>query len=252
MNDTVTLERPDAAPPPAAKPFPGIWPSIGWVALFMVFQIIAGVAAMVAAIVIKGGDADPVLIVQDLQAFAVPMIWSLVISELLLLGLLWLYLRKKGRAAAIHLDKWSDLSWLRTLLIAAALIGAGLAFNWAYGEYVVPDIEVQEELRKLFAAIPDTMINQILLFAAVAVIAPLLEELLFRGLLQKSLSHKMPVWGAIAISALIFGAMHMDFYAMPPLVIMGVIFGVIYHLTGSLRVTILLHMINNAAALALS
>jgi membrane protease YdiL (CAAX protease family) len=35
-------------------------------------------------------------------------------------------------------------------------------------------------------------------------------------------------------------------------VMMGAIFGLIYHLTGSLRVTIMLHMINNAAALALN
>jgi membrane protease YdiL (CAAX protease family) len=168
-----------------------------------------------------------------------------------LLGLLWFYLSRKGRAEAIHLTKWSDLSLVKTFALAIALIGAGLAFNWAYSEYVVPNVEVQEELRKLFEAIPKTLTNQILLFAAVAVIAPLLEELLFRGLLQKSISHYLPVWAAIAISALIFGVMHMDFYAMPPLVMMGVIFGVLYHITGSLRVTILLHMINNAAALTL-
>lgn len=252
MNDTVTLERPDAPLPPVAKPFPGIWPSIGWVVLFMVFQVIAGVGALMVAIATDKSGRDPTAIAQDLTAFALPMIWGLVIAEIILLLLLWLYLRKGDRMSAIALDRWSALPPGRTLLIAVALIGAGLAFNWAYSAYVVPDIKVQEELRKLFAAIPDTLPNHIMLFVAVAIIAPLLEELLFRGLLQKSLSHKMPIWAAIAISALVFGAMHMDFYAMPPLVMMGAIFGVIYHLTGSLRVTILLHMVNNAAALALS
>jgi membrane protease YdiL (CAAX protease family) len=246
------LERPDASLPFAQKPFPGIWPSIGWVAAFMVFQVVAGIGALVAAVATDKSGRDPAAIILDLSAFALPMIWGLVIVEIILLLLLWLYLRKGDRKSAIQLDKWSDLPFAKTVLIAVALIGAGLAFNWAYSEYVVPDIKVQEELRKLFAAIPSTMPNQILLFVAVAIIAPLLEELLFRGLLQKSLSHKMPVWAAIAISALVFGAMHMDFYAMPPLVMMGAIFGVIYHLTGSLRVTILLHVVNNAAALALS
>jgi membrane protease YdiL (CAAX protease family) len=251
MSNTVTLERP-AAPPPAVKPFPGVWPSIGWVALFMVFQLIAGVGALMVAIAMDKSGRDPMVIAQDMASFALPMIWGLVIVELILLGLLWLYLRKDGRMSAIQLDKWSDLSLAKTVLIAVALIGAGLAFNWAYSEYVVPDIKVQEDLRRLFAAIPSTLPNQILLFVAVAIIAPLLEELLFRGLLQKSLSHKLPIWAAIAISALVFGVMHMDFYAMPPLIMMGAIFGVIYHLTGSLRVTILLHLINNAAALTLS
>lgn len=251
MNQTVTLERPEAAPP-ALKAFPSILPSFGWVALFLFLQLVAGVAALTAAIAMDSSGRDPMMVAQDMKVFALPMIWSLVVTEIFLLLLLWLYLRKGDRAGAIGLDRWSQLPLLRTVLIAVALIAGGLAFNWAYSEYVVPDIAVQEELRKLFAAIPDTPANTVLLFAAVAVIAPLLEELLFRGLLQKSLSHKMPIWAAIAISALVFGVMHMDFYAMPVLVMMGAIFGVIYHLTGSLRVTILLHMINNAAALALS
>lgn len=252
MNETVNIEQPETSKPAVGKPFPGVWPSIGWVVAFMVFQLIAGVGALVAAIAMDKSGRDPAAIMQDLSSFALPMIWGLVIVEIILLLLLWLYLRKDGRIAAIALDRWSDVSFMRTVLIAVVLIGAGLAFNWGYSEYVVPDIKVQEDLRKLFAAIPETLPNQILLFVAVALIAPLIEELLFRGLLQKSLSHKMPVWAAIAISALIFGAMHMDPYAMPPLVMMGAIFGVIYHLTGSLRVTILLHMINNAAALALT
>lgn len=251
MSTTITLDH--AAPPRAQeKPFPRVWPAFGWVALFLVLQIVAGVAAVAIAIANDGGGRDPLTIARDLTAFAVPMIWSLVLSELFLLGLLWLYLRPPGRVSALGLDRWSQMSWWRTLLLAVVLIGFGIGFNWAYSEYVVPDIKVQEELRKLFAAIPHTLPNSILLFTAVAIIAPLIEELLFRGLLQKSLSHKMPIWAAIALSAVVFGLMHMDFYAMPPLVMMGAIFGLIYHLTGSLRVTIVLHMVNNAAALALN
>jgi membrane protease YdiL (CAAX protease family) len=252
MNDTVTLERPSQHEPVVAKLFPGILPSIGWVAAFLLLQVVAGVAALGYALAMDGGARPPLAVMQDLAAFALPMIWALVITEIFLLGLLWLYLRKGDRMAAVRLDRWSKMPLVSTVGIAAILIGAGLGFNWAYGEYVVPNIEVQAELRRLFAAIPDTMPNSILLFVTIAVVAPLLEEILFRGLLQNALSKRLPVWAAIALSALIFGAMHMDFYAMPPLVLMGAIFGVIYHLTGSLRVTIVLHMINNAAALALS
>jgi uncharacterized protein len=250
MNNTIKLERPDPSAPVPAKPFPAVLPAIGWVILFLLLQLVAGLAAVAHA----AGGFEPNAMVkaaQDLNLIALPTIWSLVLSELFLLGLLWLYLGRKGRFEAIQLNKWSDLSLVNTIILAVALIGLGLGFNWVYGEYIVPDVEMQEQLRRLFAAIPETLPNQILLFAAVALIAPLVEELLFRGLLQKSLSHHMPVWGAIAISAIIFGVMHMDLYAMPPLILMGAIFGVIYHLTGSLRVTILLHVLNNAAAVTL-
>lgn len=253
MSNTIILDRPGAPPPAPAQVFPGILISVGWVVLFILLQVVAGVLAIIVAMAAKGGAAaDPAAVMNDMTAFAVPMIWSLVISELLLLALLWLYIRKPERLAALGLDRWSRLPLWQTLALAVVLIGLGIGFNYAYGEYIVPDIKVQEELRKLFASIPDTMPNTVLLFVAVAVIAPLIEELLFRGLLQKSLANKLPVWAAIIISALIFGSVHMDYYAMPPLVLMGAIFGLIYHLTGSLRVTVLLHMVNNAAALTLS
>ena len=217
----------------------------------MLLQVLAGVAALMYAIVMDGGARPPLAIIRDLNAFALPMIWALVITELFSLALLWRYLRKGDRHAAVHLDRWSKMPLVSTVGVAVVLIGAGFASNWAYGTYIVPDIEVQAELRRLFAAIPDTYLNSVLLFVTIAVVAPLLEEILFRGLLQNALSKHLPVWAAIALSALVFGAMHMDLYAMPPLILMGAIFGVIYHLTGSLRVTIVLHMINNAAALAL-
>lgn len=244
ITDTVEVETP--------SPFPGVWPSIGWVALFLLLQVVAGAIALIIAVTLEGGQSDVMAIIGDLKKTALPMIWSLVIAEILLLGLLWRYLNKNGRMAAVRLDRWSKMPLAQTVGISVLLIGVGIGFNWTYGTFIVPDIEIQADLRRLFAAIPETLPNSILLFVAIALIAPLLEELLFRGLLQNAFAHKLPIWAAIALSALIFGAMHMDLYAMPPLVLMGAMFGLIYHLTGSLRVTISLHMINNAAALLLS
>jgi membrane protease YdiL (CAAX protease family) len=111
---------------------------------------------------------------------------------------------------------------------------------------------MQQQLRKLFAALPDTIPNQIMLVTAIVLIAPLLEELLFRGLLQNALHRHLPTWAAILGAAAIFGAVHMDLHAFPALMAMGAVFGLLYYKTGSLRVTIIAHMANNGAALLLS
>jgi membrane protease YdiL (CAAX protease family) len=237
---------------PAIRLFPSIWKSIGWIVLFFVLQILVSVAAIFSVIDFSQGIEAAATEMRDLEKIALPTIWALMISNLITLGLLWLYVKKPERQAAIGLDRWSNHNLLKTLIYAVALIGGGLAFNYAYETYVVPDIKLQEQLRLLFAALPKTAFNTALLFVAGALLAPVVEEVLFRGLLQKSLSHKLPVWAAIGISALVFGAVHMDYYAMPVLATMGVVFGVLYHLTGSLRVTILAHVINNAAALTLT
>jgi membrane protease YdiL (CAAX protease family) len=72
------------------------------------------------------------------------------------------------------------------------------------------------------------------------------------GLLQNALARHLPVWAAILGAAAIFGAVHMDLHAFPALMAMGAVFGLLYHKTGSLRVTIIAHMANNGAALLLS
>jgi uncharacterized protein len=186
----------------------------------------------------------------NLPLIALPTVLSLVISGALMIFLLWLYLRRNNRSDAIRLNQWSDLSWANTIGISVVLVGAGLLFNYLYGTFVFPDVEMQDQVRKLFAAIPKTPVNWVILYLTVAVVAPLLEELLFRGLLQNSLANRMPIWAAILLSAAIFAAVHMQLHAFPALMALGAVFGYIYNITGSLRVTILLHMLNNAAALA--
>ncbi len=238
----------------APRPFPSIWVAIVAIVIYFVMQLLAGVIAGGIAIAQNAtGDLTPdqiAALAMDMKIMALPTIWSLVASSVITLGGLWYYLSREGRANSIWLDRWSQMSLHSTLIWAVGLVGTGLLFNYAYETYAVPNVKMQEQLRALFAAIPDTTGNNILLFVAAAILAPVLEEILFRGLLQKSLANLMPLWAAIFISALVFAAMHLDFYAMPGLFVLGAIFGYLYHKTGSLRTNIVLHMVNNAAALA--
>lgn len=239
-------------PSQAQDDFPTIWGSIGWVVLFLALQIIAGVVTLGISIGLDKSGRNPVALARDLSFIAMPTILSLIASSLVLLGLFWLHLGKDGRAARIGLTRWSRLSLLQTITWAIGLIALGLAFNYLYANYVIPDIKVQESLRKMFAALPGTPLNKVMLFVAIAGIAPLLEELLFRGFVQNALAKKLPTWGAILGASAIFGAVHMDYHAFPALMAMGAVFGLLYHKTGSLRVNIVAHMINNGAALLLT
>jgi uncharacterized protein len=111
---------------------------------------------------------------------------------------------------------------------------------------------MQEEMAKILASIPRTPMNIAAGFFAIAIAAPLVEELLFRGLLQNSLARHMPIWGAIILSSLCFAAVHLQPYAIPGLMSLSIAFGYLYHRTGSLRMNILLHMANNAFALLIT
>lgn len=249
---TDAAEKKAVEPSSATRPFPGLWASIGWVILFFALQILVGAAMFAVAMAMDESGRGFVELSSDLAFLALPTIWGLVLASLIMLVSLWFYLRKGDRVATIMLDRWSRLSPAKTLGLAVLAIGAGLTFNYAYSTFVVPDVEMQATLNALLKAIPETLPNQALLFVAIAIIAPVLEEVLFRGLLQNSLANRMPVWAAILIASAIFGAAHLDLTAFAPLMAMGIAFGFLYHKTGSLRVNIAMHVVNNAAAMLLT
>lgn len=245
MNDNATLSHLGDASP--TKKFPGFWASMGWAITFFILQGIAGAIAITAV-----ADGRSFLsVITDYKLIALPTMLATILSGILYVVLLHLYLRKSDRYARIGLTRWSQLSLNKTLGLAIVLIGAGLAINYLYSEFVIPGVKMQDQLRLLIAGIPDNAVGKITLFITVVIMAPITEELAFRGILQNGLKNWMPIWVAIPLSSMAFAAAHNDFYAFPVLTFMGMMFGILYYKTGSLRANIALHALNNAAALAL-
>ncbi|CAN5461778.1 hypothetical protein BH11BAC1_BH11BAC1_01830 [soil metagenome] len=87
----------------------------------------------------------------------------------------------------------------------------------------------------------------------VAVLPALGEELLFRGILQRIFSE----WSGnkhtgIWATAILFSAMHMQFYGFVPRMLLGVLLGYLFVWSGSLWLPVLAHFINNGAAVIAS
>jgi membrane protease YdiL (CAAX protease family) len=89
----------------------------------------------------------------------------------------------------------------------------------------------------------------LLFFLTAAIAAPLFEEFLFRGFLLPSLTRYVPVWGAIGISALLFGVAHLSLSEILPLTTLGIILGVVYTRTRNLLASMLLHSLWNSSTL---
>ena len=79
-----------------------------------------------------------------------------------------------------------------------------------------------------------------------AVLPALAEEMSFRGVLQQLLGGRRHV--AIWLTAVIFSAIHMQFYGFVPRMLMGALFGYVFVWTGSLWVPIVMHFVNNGMA----
>jgi membrane protease YdiL (CAAX protease family) len=101
----------------------------------------------------------------------------------------------------------------------------------------------------MFSRMADGSIAAVL---AVCVLAPLLEEMLFRGIVLRGFLQRYPRWQAIFMSALFFGAAHMNIYQFVVGFVMGTVLAWLYERTRSLIPCIALHAAYNITTLLLA
>lgn len=145
-------------------------------------------------------------------------------------------LREIFRQLGVRAFRPSALKWM------GAAIGLYLLFIVFYGSLIVQPH--QEDIAEALGPLP----LQILL---IAVIAPISEEICFRGMLYGGLREKLPRLVAAVITGVIFGGLHAfsGVTAVPPLMVFGFLLSLLYEKTGSIVPGILLHMLNNSVAL---
>ena len=86
----------------------------------------------------------------------------------------------------------------------------------------------------------------------IAVLPAFAEEFMFRGILQSELYRgTRNIHAAIWISAILFSAFHLQFYGFVPRILLGAMFGYIYHWSGNLWAPMLAHFLNNGLQLTL-
>lgn len=123
-----------------------------------------------------------------------------------------------------------------------ALILAYLVFNAVY--VAVFGEPHQEDIAEGFGAVPVQVI-------LIVILAPISEEICFRGMLYGGLRTRLPAVPAALVGGLLFGGLHAftGISAVPPLIVFGFLLCLLYEKTGSVVPGILLHMLNNSVAL---
>ncbi|QQS59686.1 CPBP family intramembrane metalloprotease [Candidatus Peregrinibacteria bacterium] len=96
--------------------------------------------------------------------------------------------------------------------------------------------------------ISERWISPPLLFVFAGIIAPVLEELIFRGFLLSGFLKKMNAFHAIALSSLFFAAAHLHLGLFPVYFVLGVLLGTAFIRTKSLYPGIAFHAVNNTIA----
>ncbi len=221
----------------------GILDVVLYIILFIVIQMIvmyAG-AGIWAAVKHVGYMAT----VQDMATggnailLALTSVFSNVITLALFLRIKW---------TPVTRDYLLSKPWLQLLWVALFTLGAIIPLTFLYEQL---GIEMDDSAERLFAS----LMKEPWGYVAVGILAPLAEEIVFRGAILRTLLDMMSKknhWVAIMISAAIFGVAHGNMAQFVNALLMGLILGWMYYRTKSLVPGILLHWVNNTVAFILA
>ena len=223
--------------------------------IFVMFSL----TVLVIALITQGNPLSDINILKWIQLLQ-------TISLFLLPSLILAYLCAKAPWNWLLLDKkvdWTILLWaIGIMLVALPAINLTGHLNqqmvlpdWLSGvEEWMKNKEAEAEwLTKQFMSVT-TLSGLLVNLFLMAVLPAVSEEVTFRGVLQRLLNFQLSTFNsqlAIGFTAIIFSAIHMQFYGFVPRMLMGALFGYMLLWTGSLWVPMLMHFVNNGMAVLL-
>ena len=228
----------DPAPPPPSDTADRAWGTS---------KALLGILLLLVVVALEGGVIsifDP-----GLKSVAAKLILQAMLA-LTLVGVAFMMAGTDGRPAApevLGLRRPDDgnRAAARTALGAYALY---FVFVIAYAALVQPH---QKDLTKALGFGHGVGVG-IIVAVLIVVVAPLSEEIFFRGFVFGGLRRGLSFVVAGVISAVIFGAFHFtgasSLTVLPQLAVLGFALAWVYERTGSIYPTIAIHVINNALA----
>ena len=214
---------------------------LGYLVVFIAVQFVVSLVALYLGDSIKyppsaSGKA------LTLSASAKALTLSSVVSSVIIIALfVWLKWAPISRNY-IQQKPWGALVWA----ILAGL-GAILPLQWLYEQM---NITMSDDVKHLFESIMGSRWG----YLALGILAPVAEELVFRGAILRSLmayfNYRLP-WIPIVVSALLFGVVHGNVAQFANAFVMGLLLGWLYCRTHSIVLGVALHWVNNTVAYAM-
>jgi len=176
-----------------------------------------------------------------------PPLWHIATMVLFSVATILLFLKMKWFVASrsyIRSHPWAVLTWCVIASLGAivpSLMIQSFIPEWSGWAKELAD-ETNKQLEGLMSVPGGYMV--------IALLPPVVEEMVFRGAVLKSLlrwQRRRP-WAMIALSALIFSLCHLNPAQMPHTFLIGLLLGWMYMRTGSIVPGVAYHWANNTAA----
>jgi membrane protease YdiL (CAAX protease family) len=218
----------------APKPL-GLWPMFAWTTVGLVAALLMVVLTVLAGIAWNG--ARPAQALSEAQMTDVAQV-AMCAGFLTFVGVIAMACRRAGWRAADYFGLTRPQG--RYLLLGAIVLVVtfGVAIGLGYLGFSLADDD----------DIPKTITSLVVTLIALAGVAPIWEELIFRGFLYRTLAaSRLGVAGAIVLSSLLWASLHVDktWLGLVETFFCGLLYGWLRWRTGSTAVTMAVHCLNN-------
>ena len=154
--------------------------------------------------------------------------------------ILWIRFVTKGSLAALGLPRRPSRDAMLGIGVGVGLIFAGGATLYVVREAVsLVTGEPPEQPEQIVACVRGASLA--FMAPVVVVVAPIGEEIFFRGFLYKGLRRRLPVWGAAIVSSFLFGVVHVHPLLIPALFVVGLGLALVYERQQSLLAPVVAH-----------
>ena len=157
--------------------------------------------------------------------------------------------------AAVRKTKMSEMTDAKKVSPKTLIAGYGIGLTcWFIINSALLLLPIPQSVFDSYGNAASGLMNQNIIFAILGniIAAPIIEEIIFRGLVFGRLKKGMPVWLALILSSLLFGLCHVNPLWISYAAVLGMVFAFIYHKTGSILPGIMAHMACNLTSTALS
>jgi membrane protease YdiL (CAAX protease family) len=226
---------------------------VGDILLLFGFFLVLGIVGVLVSALLPGTDVNNLAVVKWQQAIQ-------SIAMFVFPSILFGYLCTDDVVEFLHIAKRPRMSVMAfvvmLLVLAIPAINLLSFFNqqMSLPAYMSGLEKWMKASEQSMATITQRMLNVsdlhglLLNIVVIAAIPALGEELFFRGAIQGIFSGRINKKAAIWIAAIVFSAIHMQFYGFVPRMLMGAMFGFILLWSDSLWLPIVAHFANNAIA----
>lgn len=161
--------------------------------------------------------------------------WNMLFSFVLTFGITFIAATRIWQSKTIETTKTGTLLFI---ILIPATIGMSII-----SESIVSLIPMPEVIAEWFAKMIQFDLAG---YLTVGIAAPILEELIFRGVVLKGFLKKFNPTKAILFSALLFGIAHLNPWQFIAAFMAGIVIGWVYYKTRSIWAAIFIHFINNS------